>query len=506
MITVPFTPRFQLVGPAALASPFMPLLTPHASLEYTVAFVRPHAGESDFVWGDFQDQVVIQTRLSKLVVELQALKDATDDAEPTLFFPQSLPSVKAPALKLFEYIEKTHRHDTNNQATRRLDVVSESFNSAKNKGESALEPIPSRSVAAPSSCCSSNPTASLADAAQVPPHSLTTDVNTQAEAKAVILRLRARNSTRSGTTAAAAATTPIDESSRVSTKPDEVFPESRLDATTRAELDAFHQLVVGAKDGVMREQVEAKSELEYYRQFLPQASAADSITNESTPRELQPSSDVIAPSLQPLARRSAVSACPAAPAASAPLKFAKSTQGMKVTGKLPTLSSVSSASMAAAAGSPELSSEGESNQETSPVRKSVALATKQPPSSSLPSSSARQAVLSSKSSSASAMAMAREARAKGAGNNTAAPLSQCASSRADIVRQPKSAALRAKPLVSGASKTLKQQTMTSRDHPEAALSDFDDPDPDVDDAPVLPDDLIGMRSTACSGYDDDDEY
>lgn len=535
----------------------MPLLEARCPLEYTVEFVRPQVTESDYVWDNFQDQVVIQTRLSKLVVKLQAFKaSSTSEAqvintpEVTSFFPRSLPEVKAPSLKLFEYIEKNHRvASTEKSATRRPERVSESFNGSKKKSESSLAPLRTpadKQLVSLPAISSSRPSSS--ERTRTPPSSIrpmsgsnstksefpavsstAAEVSNQMEAKAIILKLRARNSTRSGASDSLSVSLQTTHGSESSLE--EPFPESRLDVKTKAELDDFNHLVVSVKEGVKRDQASAKSELDYYRQFLPRAPS-----DVVTPRDITPRETIVASSsLKPLTTPVDLSATAGFAAKAVPpsnsialARKAKLLPVIKVPAKLPTLSALSSLPQTTTSMSRYSSStsslEGESNQETSPVRVSSTVsgatgAAKKVRDLPRVTQVARSAASSQPQKAATGMTATKSsvyvARTKAGGPSetsssasnkpTPSASQQQIETRASVkTHNPPSAK---KPTATSSTKkkpNQQPQVATKRD-PEAALSDFDDPDPEVDDAPILPDDLSGMRATYCCG-DGDDEY
>ncbi|TYZ59933.1 hypothetical protein PybrP1_012018 [[Pythium] brassicae (nom. inval.)] len=442
VITAPFTQRFRVDGPAELASPLMPLLSAKTPLRYSVQFVRPLVTESDDAWDNFQDQIVVQTRLGTLVVVLQALRERRVDGLSAAFSPHALPTVKAPSLKLFEYIEKCHRPGSSDRgaaaARRPLPTVSESFNSSKKKAESALAPLGSLPAVL------------------------------QAEATAVILRLRARNSTRAG----ASSQRPPPPANDDALPSEDAFPESRLDATTKAELDAFHHLVASARDSVARGRASAKSELDFYRQFLPRAPSEPG--GVATPRFDR--------------------AMPCA-------KSAKALFAARALARLPTL--------AASAASADTLADVGGNQEVSPVRVSVmakATATDGLQAASMLLSTKKKATVGGDSRTPSAGAKRRAKAATGEGRRRQEPSSSVRPIAARTASHPQQ-----QQQLGGAKKPVLRTPTHSKTRlraddsaAEASLSDFDDPDPEVDDAPIFPDDLGGMRVATDDG--DEDEY
>lgn len=474
MITAPFTRRFCVDSPAELASPLMPLLRAKNPLRYSVRFVRPQVTESDYAWYNFQDQIVVQTRLSTLVVVLHALCECRLDSlvvkTVVAFSPHALPTVKAPSLKLFEYIERGNRdvRDTGVAVRRALPTVPESFNGSKKNAEHALAPLvslPTTVTSRPSS--SERPLSSSRPASRPSSGSAllsATAVSSQAEATAVILRLRARHSTRAGT-----ASLQLPPASDDALK--DAAPESRLDATTKAELGAFNRLVAAAKDTVAQGRESAKSELDYYRQFLPRASSASA----GGPSAVTSQAPLITP-----VRGGAV----------------KTVKATRPPARLPTLTtSVASA---------ETLAEVESNQETSPVHVSVAAtltATGSAPASlsRLSSKTKTKTMATSRAPSADATRRAKAAT-KERGRSVQPSGTIRTASRPEQQPQVKDAK---KPVPRSRKHQLAQQRVHDRASTEASLSDFDDPDPEVDDAPTFLDDLGGMRVLTDN---DDDEY
>lgn len=535
----------------------MPLLEARRPLEYSIEFVRPQVTESDFVWDNFQDQIVIQSRLSKLVVVLQALKEnRVDEPETPPFYPHSLPTVKAPSLKLFEYIEKNHSHSVA-AARRPPEKVSESFNGSKKKAESALAPIRPRSPASPlvslpaipsrpsssdripSARPGSRPSSGTSAVATTStgvthlplPSQATADVSSQAEAKAIIMKMRARNSTRAG----ANSLMPQSSSEGSQSLLEDAFPESRLDAKTKAELAEFNHLIVSVKDTVMRDRASAKNELDYYRQFLPRApSTSGDVT--TTPRDDQTTggtpTNVSAQALPGatgsheggLVSTLASAATLSTPVLAGSAKRSKPQTVTRAPGRLPTLATAPPSSDTLAA--------VESNQELSPVRTSVAA--KKPMESPSQGASMQQSAKKVAPTSSSAATSGAKTRAKpvvtggrhadqqesssNAGSSSKRtplhPQQQHRQQEQQPVQQQQQQRQQGGPTKKPVPKTPKQLASAKNQQPrknkareaEAALSDFDDPDPEVDDAPIFPDDLGGMRAALVIGGDDEDEY
>lgn len=521
----------------------MPLLDANCPLVYTIEFVRPQVTESDYVWDNFQDQVVIQTRLGKLVVRLQATKSDSSAESVDLFVPRSLPEIRAPSLKLFEYIENNHRHvrgETDSPA--RHGTLSESFNASKKKPESTLAPLSRpRSSAAPLSLPSISSRPNSSERQRTPPQrpgstltnssspvsaplppGYSTDVSNQAEATAIILKLRARNSTRSGANSLGLASSTPGNDMLVAEEP---FPESRLDARTKAELEEFNHLVVSVKEGVVKDQVAARSELDYYRQFLPKApSASQNTTPIGSARGSSRDGDTATPApntkpLQPVPfvseslLASLTSAVSAPISSSMPVTKKKPLPSSKPPAKLPTLP----VSPLEHAGAPSASSSCsarlvENNQETSPVRTSmIEAATAEKRIAPLASISNTRAPRPQPPAKTTATKVARTSRTSSKPSSDKASVDRSSTAtKKSSSQQPQKTQNHlhsGKPLAPTAN-TMKVRQSSSKmeDTHEAALSDFDDPDPEIDDAPLLPDDLSGMRVGFGDHADDDDAY
>ena len=48
-------------------------LTPDGSIPFVVQFIPPKKGEADYLYENFQDEVIIYTQQSKVVVPLRAI-------------------------------------------------------------------------------------------------------------------------------------------------------------------------------------------------------------------------------------------------------------------------------------------------------------------------------------------------------------------------------------------------------------------------------------------------
>uniref|UniRef100_K3WC77 Uncharacterized protein n=1 Tax=Globisporangium ultimum (strain ATCC 200006 / CBS 805.95 / DAOM BR144) TaxID=431595 RepID=K3WC77_GLOUD len=562
VITVPFTQRFKLEGSAELASPFMPLLYANSSLEYTIEFARPQLDESDFVWDNFQDQIVIQTRLGKLVVRLQAIKsDASGQVvEPDSYFPRSLPEIRAPSLKLFEFIESNYRQCAREETSSsvRHEKMSESFNASKKKPENMLAPIVQRprSPASPPVLLPSIPSRPHSSERQQTPRSTrtesnlsncsravpsppqapgySTEVSNQVEAKAIILKLRARNSTRCGANSHGTASSTIPGND--SLVAEEPFPESRLDAKTKAQLGEFNHLVLSVKEGVVNDQAVARSELDYYRQFLPKSSSdttpLGSARGASSDGTLATRVSNVA-SLQPVESRASdpVATSLASSASGSPSTLAMGMKKSKVVlankppAKLPTLSVAAIHQTRASKDLPGSSASAirENNQETSPVRvsKSAADAAKNSDMASAAANTQASrpqqlrksaATLAAPPAKTTASSQAPFSSSSGKVSNAfASPTIIIASKRVPsgqrLTKEPSQASVKDKPRRDTTTKQTSNSRLSSKpeDPHNVALSDFDDPDPEIDDAPILPDDLCTMR---CGDFRDpnDDEY
>lgn len=443
VVTAPFTHRFTLSSPPVHGNPLMPLLKAGWPLEYQLSFHRPSVSESDFAWDNFQDQVVIQTRLCKLVVRLEAVKTDRKTKNGDLFFPRQLPEVKAPSFKLFDLIERNQQLISSPSIAkeeRRALVVSESFHGDKRKTE-ALAPLDSivkaRSVTDALPLISTSRPGSGSSVTTAKSSAVSTEVTNDREAKAVILKMRARNRHQ-----------PVSCNSGFGSETLQPFPESiRLDSSAQAELEHFHRLVCSAMEGVGRDAASGKNELEYYKQFLPEPSSSGVLpVTAASVAPAKPES----PQLEPCSnstRRMQSDASNASRTSKRPVK-------------LPTLSN-------------ELPSEN--NQETSPSKISDDINH-----------------ISTKKLSSTSNKPPKEGKAKKAATATATPVAS-----RPLKHQPLSTNSRAKPpLLSAPRNTIKASLSKTRKaaEPEHGLSDFDDSEPEVDTAPLLPDDLGGMMS------------
>lgn len=448
VVTAPFTQRFTLTSPAAHANALMPLLHVGRDLEYQVCFHRPSVSESDFAWDDFQDQVVIQTRLCKLVVRLEAVK--TESKTPSngdRFFPRQLPEVKASSFKLFDHIERTQQLDSSPCAAasgeRRALVVSESFHGDKKKSDAlapldpGLRALPPISSSRPGSGSSSCPM----EVATAKPSAVSTDVNNDREAKAVILKMRARNRHQTIANSAVGAETIVLP-----------FPESvRLDSSAQAELEHFHHLVCSAMEGVGRDAASGKNELEYYKQFLPKPSSSDALPVAVAAAAVVP----VKPALsqpEPCSAATSISASRRPP-------VSQPARASKPPAKLPTLMPPN-----------ELPSIAESNQETSPAKVSNVRIRAKKLGSIIPNSKPQTLMKTMKAP----LVASKPCKPQPLPNN----------SKHKPRPGPKN----------GATKADLSKPRKAAEEPEhGGLSDFDDSDPEVDAAPLLPDDLMMAR-------------
>ncbi|KAL3661557.1 hypothetical protein V7S43_013317 [Phytophthora oleae] len=388
ILSIPSTPRFELS-----AAPFECLLTLRSPQTYTIKFIPPTASESDYAWDNFQDQVVVHTRLSKLVIRLDAWKLAvptslSPEQESTLLFPVSLPDVKAPPLRRFGALE---RNADEKDPTQRHRAPSPSFTETpsvlKTKCLNVLPPLSRPSSSERQAEASAEQPFKVAVAA----------VQSQREAQEVILKLRRRR-THQNNSKVSLGTSPT------SVADTELFPETvGLDASTKADLEEFNSLVVAAKDQVTKETAKAKTELAYYQQLLPKPPSRDSAS------DLGSSTTALKPG-----------------------KTRHLSAAMMRPSKLPSLVRPSSGAAP--------SSDAVNNQEISGLEQ------------------------------------AQYRRL---------------SARQRITRKTKLQSL------SGSQTKANNQLQTLHDD---ELSDFDDPDPEVDDAPTIPDDLSGVATLEVDDY------
>lgn len=496
VLTAPFTPQFSLQSTTLLT-----LLRADAGpLEFAVTFQPP--AESDVIASNFQDQIIIQTRLARLCIRLLATH-STDDFESAMFAPPVLPSTRAPALRLFDQIERDALAGSSISPripSQRL-RASTTFHPSKN-ADNTLAPIPQRPVhhvdwqeppsrpSSASSVVSGRRTASprvlepLVTPPEAPGVSVTTDVSNQLEARAVILRLRARR--------VASQSSPVIEPSQ----DQPTCPESRVDAKAKAELEEFNALVKAAKLNVAREMTKAKQELDYYKSILPPQP-----TVEATPTR-----------------------DPIVLAAALPSKPEKAaTIDRKKPARLPTLVTPSDSSPVVSNSRATPSSNQNTtvgnNQELSPIKSSKPrpapvhhstvvvkehvkpqrqvqpdepqerASTKPPPPTSTTVKSRRSP--SSSSPPVSTPTVKADAR-KTTVKPTAPAMSDAgvtkSSSKPSTLKRPSKPTVQATPL-----------SVVS----DAMLADFDDPDPEIDDAPVLPP-SNNLRSRQEQDEDDED--
>ncbi|GMF13149.1 unnamed protein product [Phytophthora lilii] len=429
IISAPSTPRFEL-SLSDEAPMHGTLLRRGSPLTCTIRFNRPEPSESDYAWDNFQDQVVVHTKLSKLVLPLQAWKNEVPlspscKQEGGLLFPVSLPNVKAPPLRLFGAIVKRNAVRQHEPSPGRTEIIMTSLPSMSDTLSSV--PITPRAESLPplsrpgSSARQSSPrlppceipVASMRENVALLPPPEVTGVQSQREAREVILKLRCQRKFQS------IARVPSGSSLALVSDATELFPETvALDAGTIAELEEFNNLVVAARERVTEEAAKAKSELAYFQQLIPVPPA----------RAISP---VISSNAVPHKSR----------------KTRQMSASIKRPSKLPSLSRPSSGSFSNVTGSLDDSLSSLNNQEISPLEKA-------PLRRKL---SARQRVLRLQSLSA--------------------PLNS----------------LQASHKQSDGPIPLQAQVNDDNQQLEA-LSDFDDPDPDVDEAPVFPDDLSGVAA------------
>lgn len=479
----------------------MPLLRTGRPVDYSVEFVPPSTAESDFAWDNFQDQIVVHSKLGKLVVVLNATKqkqpydiDASGSSGgECAFHPRTLPTVRAPALKLFDYIERTNATklltpEAGTAALHRNEMrVSESFNGARRTPTQTLEPLPS--ITAPASRPSSRDLdrsgRRVATPNQPPPgqaekaiaHPVlqpgVAEISSLKEARAVISQLRAQHLTlhrgaMSGAASSTARATMVT-SVRVADDDsmDETSPEAHLQ-TAKRELDAFNNVVATAKQRVASETAAAKSELCYYEQFLPKATASKPATPPvGTALVLSGSSSsslstvVVdkSSSNQPKAQRVAKKQAP---------------------GKLPSLSADCSTT----------ASKAENNQELSP-RKNGSPAQRVTAEKAL-TERKRTPLTARRPLEVPPQQQQQQQRANAVTKGTAAS-SKAASSGRTTVRSLSAA----KKPVGVQSKGRERDPPTRRQQAEDEsdqLSDFDDADPEIDAAPDLPEELTGVAA------------
>ncbi|GLD96838.1 hypothetical protein PINS_up005521 [Pythium insidiosum] len=250
VITPPLTARFRLEDTGD-GSDLLPLLDvgSRRSTTLRVAFVPPSPTDSDDLWDNFHDQIVIQSRLSRLTVRLEAMRHASrrDDCAADSFRPQSLIPVKAPPLRLFDEIERRPRRSST--ATRRVRVL-EPVNPSLVPSLSALESSVGSSV--PQRPTSRGRTSSPR-LDPLPPAGSTSSVSisSDAEARAVILRLRAKRSTLQS----------VCDVNTSSNSNSHAAPESRSEPPSATAVETFHEIVHSAKSSVALAMQRAKVEL-----------------------------------------------------------------------------------------------------------------------------------------------------------------------------------------------------------------------------------------------------
>ncbi|RLN95345.1 hypothetical protein BBJ28_00019637 [Nothophytophthora sp. Chile5] len=468
ILSRPSTARFELssCSPQSSSPLFMHLLRYGSALTCTVKFRRPLVSEGDFLWDNFQDHVVVHTRLSKLVVRLEAWKSAApqtkeeeEAGEPRLLFPASLPDVKAPPLRLFHEIERDTKDQEQQQEqqsppgdsrdTEQSAIEKAEENKVLGDSEALprlqtprMESLPS--LSRPGSRDRQSPSHPIK--AVQPSHPVVIEVQSQREAREVILKLRSRR-TSHGTTGARRSVLPT--TSFTANAEDASIPETlALDAGTKAELEQFNQLVVTAKDHVAREAAKAKGELEFYRHLLhqtpPQGERQSSVPKQSGITTELPLS------LQKTGKTRQMSAASKRPA------------------KLPSLARPSSGSACSPESATSAAKLVVNNQELSPSK-------------------------APRHQSARRLASGRQRTSKAIklqSLSASVSTSQCRGEQQADKATSKPPADNRK-----ASKPKQQK----RPEDPLDLSDFDDPDPEVDEAPSLPDDLSGVAT-----LDDDD--
>ncbi|KAJ8542377.1 hypothetical protein ON010_g12438 [Phytophthora cinnamomi] len=447
ILSPPSTPRFELVlNDSTSSSPSLEaVLSRGSQLSCIIRFKRPEVSESDYAWDNFQDQVVVHTRLSKLVIRLEAWKNealsSPRDRENNVLFPPSLPQVKAPPLRLFGAIERNavrQRAPTPGLTEiTKTSLVPEQNNATDNAEANRTprtESFPPLSRPGSSEWQSSPMVSSLGSSAISSPVNDgplplpdVTSIQSQREAREVIMKLRCRRTLQSnpripiGTFPTSVAET-------------DLFPETvALDAKTKAELEEFNNLVAAARDQVTKETIKAKSELAYYQQLLP----------VPPPRGSTPETPTLV--------------------AQKPRKARQMSAATKRPSKLPSLTRPSSGTPTPPVSMTVDVLSAVNNQEMSPHGQD----------SQHRRYSARQRIL-------------RTTKLQ----SLSAPLGGL-----QVLQKQKEAAN-----LPTNSKRRKSTDNQLQQEQIDELSDFDDPDPEVDDAPVLPDDLSGVATLDVDGF------
>ncbi|GMF29630.1 unnamed protein product [Phytophthora fragariaefolia] len=282
ILSPPSTARFELsLNDFPTSFPSLEgVLSRGSQLTCNIKFKRPEVAESDYAWDNFQDQVVVHTKLSRLVICLEAWKfevvSISGEQRGSLLFPASLPEVRPLSLRLFSAIERNamrHRAPSSSLALITSTLELEQTNAVGNVSSVRTprnQVLPSLSHPGSgdeqsSSLGSSQRSSALALSENVEQTLLpeVAIVQSQREARQVIMKLRCRRALHSNTTV------PVGISPTAVTEID-LFPETvALDANTKAELEEFNNLVIAARDHVTKENAKAKHELSYYQQLLP---------------------------------------------------------------------------------------------------------------------------------------------------------------------------------------------------------------------------------------------
>ncbi|KAG2766190.1 hypothetical protein PC129_g22975 [Phytophthora cactorum] len=277
ILSTPSTPRFELSTDDSTRSPFESMLSLSSPRTFIIHFRPPQVSESDYAWDNFQDEIVIHAKLSKLVIHLEAWKHAfLPEQENSLLYPASLPDVKAPPLRLFGAIERNA--GKKDPAPSPTFVNNPALASKKNNNvDVLLKPRTPRTESLPSLSRPTSRDRQSVNVARVP-FPVVTAIQSEREAREVIMKLRRRRNYQTNTEVLA-------DSSPTSVADTALFPETvALDAHTKADLEEFNHLVVAAKDQVMKETAQAKSELSYYQQLLPKPPSRESASETSTTR------------------------------------------------------------------------------------------------------------------------------------------------------------------------------------------------------------------------------
>ena len=420
--------------------------------------------ESDYLWDNFQDQLVVQTRLGQLAVLLQAVK-VGDAAPADSFSPRILPQAKAPSLKVLDLIERQAQDEAGPGSDRRRMPTPPSTDRPHSSSVSRSNSRdPKRHPAAP----------------PIPALSLSTDITSQLEAKAVILKLRARRSTQQAlqsTPSAAAAAAVVEGTCEGGNAPSLA---SGIETTAQpCDLSEFQSLVVAAKQQVAQNAAKARSELDYYRDFMHQQvqeAASHPIASVVDPLVVEPS---ITNPKNTVKRAAGIVAkpvkLPSLQASSSDLLPPAPCSGNQHEGAIAARSLPSPAKVAVVSGVPTAKSR------VLPAKPSRIDPHQNRLPHEIPHDAATATVTTKASTSSSSVAVPKKTTCK------------------------KPAVSKSKIKANGAAKSSSMIKRTSSMITPTASdtfdwSDFDGPEPDVDAAPVMPDDFDGIAR-----LEDDDE-